>query len=101
MLALPSGDVARLVRGRDVQVCAAQTGEVTELSMAAFRRRRWDCRAPGVSWPDRTLTMSGRRSGHIVDHVGKPGPMLLTPSISRSIDGASVQEDSWDQQFAP
>ena len=40
VLALPSGDVARLVRGRYVQVCSAQTGEVTELSVAAFSRMR-------------------------------------------------------------
>jgi hypothetical protein len=39
-LALPTGDVARLVRGRDVQVCSAQTGEVTELGVPAFSRRR-------------------------------------------------------------
>ncbi len=30
---LPTGDIARLVRGRHVQVCSARTGEVTELAI--------------------------------------------------------------------
>src|SRR5208282_5448238 len=38
LVTLPAGDVARLVRGRDVQVCSARTGEVTELGIAAFSR---------------------------------------------------------------
>ncbi len=34
---LPTGDIARLVRGRDVQVYSARTGEVTELEIPALR----------------------------------------------------------------
>ena len=37
---LPTGDMARLVRGRDVQVCSARTGEVTELGIPAFSHGR-------------------------------------------------------------
>jgi hypothetical protein len=33
---LSTGHIARLVRGRDVQVCSTGTGEVTELGIAAF-----------------------------------------------------------------
>jgi hypothetical protein len=40
VLALATGDVARLVRGRDVQVCSAHTGKVTEHGVAAFSRGR-------------------------------------------------------------
>jgi hypothetical protein len=36
VVTLPNGDVARLVRGRDVQVCSARTGEMTELAVAPF-----------------------------------------------------------------
>ena len=36
LITLPAGDVARLVRGRDVQVCSPRTGEVTELGIPAF-----------------------------------------------------------------
>jgi hypothetical protein len=36
VITLPTGDIARLVRGRDVQVCSTPTGEVTELGIAAF-----------------------------------------------------------------
>ena len=37
---LPTGDMARLVRGRDVQVCSTRTGEVTELGIPALGRVR-------------------------------------------------------------
>jgi hypothetical protein len=37
---LPTGDIARLVRGRHVQVCSARTGEVTELEIPALRQGR-------------------------------------------------------------
>src|SRR5262249_59717232 len=42
---LPTGDVARLVRGRHVQVCSARTGEVTELGIPALRQWRAPPRA--------------------------------------------------------
>jgi len=37
---LPSGDIARLVRGSGVQVCSVSTGDVTELTVAAFSQVR-------------------------------------------------------------
>jgi hypothetical protein len=37
---LPTGDIARLVWGRDVQVCSARTGQVTELGIPAFGQAR-------------------------------------------------------------
>ena len=40
VVALQNGDVARLVRGRDVQVCSARTGTVTELAIAPLSRDR-------------------------------------------------------------
>ena len=40
VVTLPNGDVARLVRGRDVQVCSVRTGTVTELAVAPLSRDR-------------------------------------------------------------
>ncbi len=40
VVALPNGDVARLVRGRDVQVCSARKGTVTELAVAPLSQDR-------------------------------------------------------------
>jgi hypothetical protein len=54
--------VARLVRGRDVQVCSTQTGEVTELSIAAFSRMRAKPSA---------VTMQARTDGTVF--LAKPG----------------------------
>ncbi len=62
VLALPSGDVARLVRGRDVQICATETGAVTELSIAAFGRR---------SAKPSAVTMQARADGTVF--MAKPG----------------------------
>jgi hypothetical protein len=62
VLALPTGDVVRLVRGRDVQVCSAHTGEVTELGVAAFSRRRAKPSA---------VTMQARADGTVF--MAKPG----------------------------
>jgi hypothetical protein len=40
VVALANGDVARLVRGRDVQVCSARTGNVTEVAVAPLSQIR-------------------------------------------------------------
>ena len=40
VVTLPNGDGARLVRGRDVQVCCARTGKVTELAVAPLSHVR-------------------------------------------------------------
>jgi hypothetical protein len=59
---LPNGDVARLVRGRDVQVCSARTGSVTELAVEPLSRIRAKQSA---------VTMQGRPDGTVF--MTKPG----------------------------
>lgn len=62
VVTLPAGDVARLVRGRHVQVCSARTGEVTELEIPAFRQGRAKPSA---------VTMQARPDGTVF--MTKPG----------------------------
>ncbi len=62
LITLPAGDVARLVRGRDVQVCSARTGEVTELGIPAFSH--------GHAKPS-AVTMQARSDGTVF--MTKPG----------------------------
>jgi hypothetical protein len=62
LITLPDGDVARLVRGRDVQVCSPRTGKVTELGIAAFGRGRAKPSA---------VTMQARSDGTVF--MTKPG----------------------------
>jgi hypothetical protein len=62
VITLPAGDVARLVRGRDVQVCSVRTGKVTELGIPAF--------APGRAKPS-AVTMQARSDGTVF--LTKPG----------------------------
>jgi hypothetical protein len=59
---LSTGHVARLVRGRDVQVCSARTGEVTELGIAAFG---------SASAKPSAVTMQARPDGTVF--MTKPG----------------------------
>jgi hypothetical protein len=59
---LHTGDVARLVRGRHVQVCSARTGEVTELEIPALRQGRAKPSA---------VTMQARPDGTVF--MTKPG----------------------------
>ena len=62
VVTLPTGDIARLVRGRHVQVCSARTGEVTELEIPALR--------PGRAKPS-AVTMQARPDGTVF--MTKPG----------------------------
>jgi hypothetical protein len=62
VVTLPTGDIARLVRGRHVQVCAVRTGEVTELEIPALR--------PGRAKPS-AVTMQARPDGTVF--MTKPG----------------------------
>jgi hypothetical protein len=62
VVTLPTGHVARLVRGRDVQVCSARTGEITELGIAAFGQARAKPSA---------VTMQARPDGTVF--MTKPG----------------------------
>lgn len=59
---LPTGDIARLVRGRHVQVCSARTGEVTEREIPEFRHGRAKPSA---------VTMQARPDGTVF--MTKPG----------------------------
>ena len=62
LVTLPAGDMARLVRGRDVQVCSVRTGEVTELGIPAFSHGRAKPSA---------VTMQARPDGTVF--MTKPG----------------------------
>jgi hypothetical protein len=62
VMTLPAGDVARLVRGRDVQICAPRTGAVTELGIPAFGQVRAKPSA---------VTMQARSDGTVF--MTKPG----------------------------
>ena len=62
VVTLPGGHVARLVRGRDVQVCSARTGEVTELTVAPFS---------GIRAKPSAITMQARADGTVF--MTKPG----------------------------
>lgn len=59
---LPTGDIARLVWGRRVQVCSGRTGEVTELEIPGFTRLRAKPSA---------VTMQARADGTVF--MTKPG----------------------------
>jgi hypothetical protein len=59
---LASGDVARLVRGRHVQVCSARTAKTAELEIPAFRQVRAKPSA---------VTMQARADGTVF--LAKPG----------------------------
>ena len=64
LVTLPAGDVARLVRGRDVQVCSARTGEVTELGIAGFSPRHAKPSAVTMQTrPDGTVFMTKPGAG--------------------------------------
>jgi hypothetical protein len=62
VVTLPNGDVARLVNGRDLQVCSARTGDVTHVSIAPISATRAKPSA---------LTMQSRPDGTIF--ITKPG----------------------------
>ena len=62
VVTLPDGHVARLVRGRDVQVCSARTGEVTELAVAPLS---------GIRAKPSAVTMQARPDGTVF--MTKPG----------------------------
>jgi hypothetical protein len=62
VITLPAGDVARLVRGRDVQVCSARTGQVAEVGIPAFSQERAKPSA---------VTMQARLDGTVF--LTKPG----------------------------
>jgi hypothetical protein len=62
VITLPSGDVARMVRGREVQVCSALNGDVAEVGITAFGQARAKPSA---------VTMQARSDGTVF--MTKPG----------------------------
>lgn len=62
VVTLPDGHVARLVRGRDVQVCSARTGQVTELAIEPLS---------GIRAKPSAVTMQARPDGTVF--MTKPG----------------------------
>ena len=102
---LPNGDVARLVRGRDVQVFSARTGTVTELAVAPLSRDRAKPSA---------VTMQGRPDGTVF--MTKPGvgvAVIADPAdssrakahlgfpVPASPYGAPWSKASWHQRATP
>jgi hypothetical protein len=64
VVTLSTGHIARLVRGRDVQVCSTRTGEVTELGIAAFGLARAKPSAVTMQTrPDGTVFMTKPGAG--------------------------------------
>jgi hypothetical protein len=64
VVTLPAGDIARLVRGSHVQVCAVKTGDVAELGISAFAKVR--ARPSAVTMqarPDGTVFLTKPGSG--------------------------------------
>ena len=67
--------MARLVRGRDVQVCSARTGEVTELGITAFSHGRAKPSAITMqARPDGTVFMTKPGAGVAV--MADPGGLV-------------------------
>ncbi len=74
VVTLPSGDVARLVNGRDVQVCSAQAGQVRNVSIEPLSETRAKPSA---------VTMQARADGTVF--ITKPGigrAVLVDPARS-------------------
>lgn len=72
VVTLPSGDVARLVYGRDVQVCSARTGDITTHTLAPLNIPRAKPSA---------ITMQTRPDGTVF--ITKPGigaAMIVDPA---------------------
>jgi hypothetical protein len=64
---LPTGDIARLVWGRQVQVCSARTGEVTGLGIPAFSQEHAKPSAVTMqARPDGTVFMTKPGAGTAV-----------------------------------
>jgi hypothetical protein len=82
VVTLPTGHVARLVRGRDVQVCSAGTGEVTELGIAAFGLARAKPSAVTMqARPDGTVFMTKPGAGVAV--IADPADSFRTTAQVR------------------
>jgi hypothetical protein len=77
VVTLASGDVARLVYGRDLQVCSAQTGDITTQTLAPLNINR-----PKPS----AITMQARSNGTLF--ITKPGigtAIVVDPASSFAV----------------
>jgi hypothetical protein len=80
VVTLASGDVARLVYGRDLQVCSAQTGNITTRTLASIAQWR-----PKIS----AVTMQARSDGTLF--ITKPGlgtAIVVDPANSFAVTSA-------------
>jgi len=93
---LPAGDMARLVRGRDVQVCSARTGEVTELGIAAFSHGRAKPSAVTMqACPDGTVFMTKPGAGIAV--IADPADSFRTTAHIKFPPPASPLGAPWSK----
>ncbi len=96
LVTLPAGDVARLVRGRDVQVYSARTGEVTELGIAAFSHRRAKPSAVTMqARPDGTVFMTKPGAGAAV--IADPADSFRTAAHIQFPPPASPLGAPWSK----
>ncbi len=96
VVTLPNGDVARMVRGRDVQVCSARTGNVTELAVAPLSRIRAKQSAVTMQrCPDGTVFMTKPGAGVAV--VADPADSFRTRAHVRFPVPASPYGAPWSK----
>ncbi|MGH3196855.1 MAG: hypothetical protein ACRDOH_08875 [Streptosporangiaceae bacterium] len=96
VVTLPNGDVARLVRGRDVQVCSARTGNVTELAVAPLSRIRAKQSAVTMqAGPDGSVFMTKPGAGVAV--VADPADSFRTRAHVRFPVPASPYGAPWSK----
>jgi hypothetical protein len=96
VVTLPTGHVARLVRGRDVQVCSAQTGEVTEQTIAAFDPARAKPSAVTMqARPDGTVFMTKPGAGVAV--IADPADSFRTTALIKFPVPASPLGAPWSK----
>ena len=96
VVTLSTGHIARLVRGRDVQVCSARTGEVTEQTIAAFDLARAKPSAVTMqARPDGTVFMTKPGAGVAV--VADPADSFRTKAQIRFPVPASPLGAPWSK----
>jgi hypothetical protein len=96
VVALTNGDVARLVRGRDVQVCSARTGYVAELAVAPLSQIRAKPSAVTMQRrPDGTVFMTKPGAGVAV--IADPADSFRTKAHVRFPVPASPYGAPWSK----
>ena len=96
VVTLHNGDVARLVRGRDAQVCSARTGNVAELAVAPLSQIRAKPSAVTMQRrPDGTVFMTKPGAGVAV--IADPADSFKTKSHVRFPVPASPYGAPWSK----